>query len=189
MARLTTLSIYDGDTEQVIASPSSSDPIIPRKEHAPSLLEKEIKIMLSDTNKMTSKPKNSLMCKVTNAVSPDEIWIQDTIDSEKFFGQFQKLLKEKYTKLIENNEIKPVGDAVLLAVNELLALRKSSNFYRVRIVEASNKKNKHVYKVVCMDNGLYEDNVEPNNLYELTDQERQGNKKELILKTNYFVHV
>lgn len=82
-AECVNLSIFDGEKEQL---KSEAKIIIPKKEAQPTRLDNEIREISNMPNKVIkSKPSGSILCKVTNAVSPSEIWLQDIVDSDNCF--------------------------------------------------------------------------------------------------------
>lgn len=189
-AECTNFSIFEG--EQSIAEGESSQmAIMPRKPSKPTRLENEIKEVCTLPNKIiNTKPVNSVLCKVVNALSPSEIWVQDIIDSENFYQEFQTQFSARYRKLI-SNENDNMDEYVLDNPDEWMPgdycvkmSQRRIDFYRARIVE---KKSNGKYKVICLDNGLYDENVDPRQLCRLIDE--FNNKPEYKAKKCYLAGV
>lgn len=59
-------------------------------------LERDVRSVLGQPNKtLNHRPANSVMCRVTAAISPSEIWLQDTVDADKWYQWFQIELSKK----------------------------------------------------------------------------------------------
>jgi hypothetical protein len=43
-------------------------------------------------NKIIKHDDKKVLCKVTNAISPNEIWVQDAVDSENYYEKYFKIL-------------------------------------------------------------------------------------------------
>lgn len=204
MAECTDMSIYDGEVDQSVPTVSQFDKIWANK-MVETRLEKELKEIMTYPNKIIKgRPKDTVLCKVTNTSSPYEIWVQDIVDANETYDQFQTLLGTRYNQLIDRNVLKtrysdeelsdeqtasenPSSDEVDSSVlsiedsrkskwrlDELCVLRKCiSNteikYYRAKIVEVY--KNNY-YKVICLDDGNYEDSVCKSDLFELIDEFR-----------------
>jgi hypothetical protein len=76
-------SIFEGEKEQQKLE-KAGGVVMVKKTPPVTKLEKELKEILP--NKISKdKPQNTVYCKVTNAISPYEIWVQDIVDSENCF--------------------------------------------------------------------------------------------------------
>ena len=61
------------------------------KAHKPTEIEREIKELVKDfmpSKVKTSPPANSVKCRVTSVVSPNEIWLQDVVDADMRYEQY-----------------------------------------------------------------------------------------------------
>jgi len=83
-ASVTDMAIYEGETKPVKKKKS----INIMKEPTPSKLELLAKELKSLPNKVLKEtPERKILCKVTNAFSPEEIWVQDVTDAEGCYEQ------------------------------------------------------------------------------------------------------
>ncbi len=166
MAESTSMTVFDGEKME---SPKPTENFNQCKMLPPRLqptkMDKEIKDLSDLPNKVIkNKPKNSVMCKVTNAISPNEIWLIDIVDSSQCYDAFQILLSKKYTSFIESGES---GDLQKInwELNDYCVLRRPSingqaHFHRAKIVDKSPKTGK--YKLICLDSGNYEESIDEN---------------------------
>ena len=86
-AKCINLSIFDGEKDKNEESKKTFEFDLIKKTPSKTLLELETKELIQSLgiNKIfKSKPYNSILCKVTNAISPSEIWIQD-IGCDNFY--------------------------------------------------------------------------------------------------------
>lgn len=83
LAEATNLCIFDGEQEVKDISKVDFIKNIPK----PTYLEKEAQEISKMPVKLIRELKddNKVLCKVTNALSPNEIWIQDVVDSDSFY--------------------------------------------------------------------------------------------------------
>ena len=59
-------------------------------------LERDVRSVLGQPNKkLNQRPANSVMCCVTEAISPSEIWVQDIVDADRWYQWFQDELFKK----------------------------------------------------------------------------------------------
>lgn len=58
-------------------------------------LERDVRSVLSQSKTLNERPANSVMCRVTMAISPSEIWLQDSVDAERWYQWFQEELAKK----------------------------------------------------------------------------------------------
>ena len=76
---------------------------------------------------------------MTNAFSPNEIWVQDVTDADDLYKQFETELSEKYTQIWEESDCDLTRNR--WKVNDLCVILKSMNqgrmkvFYRARLVD------------------------------------------------------
>lgn len=82
-AQETNLSIFEG--EQEAASVADNSIPMPKKLPEPSHLDKEVIEVSKMPNKIIKDDDKKIYCKVTNAISPNEIWVQDAVDSENYY--------------------------------------------------------------------------------------------------------
>ena len=83
-ATSTNLLIFDGEKDQSTVNKTN----MLKKAPLPTSLEKEVSEMSTMPNKIIKTlPVNKVLCKVTNAVSPNEIWVQDIVDSNNCYDQ------------------------------------------------------------------------------------------------------
>jgi hypothetical protein len=59
---------------------------MPKKTPTETIFEKELRENFTQKHIYKDKPKNTAYCKVTNAISPNEIWVQEVYDSEIYFN-------------------------------------------------------------------------------------------------------
>lgn len=65
------------------------------REHLSFKLEKDVGDIINQPKKtLKQRPSNSLVCKVTCAISPDEIWLQDVVDAQEWYQKFQNELAD-----------------------------------------------------------------------------------------------
>lgn len=58
-------------------------------------LEKDVGDIINQPKKtLKQRPSNSLVCKVTCAISPGEIWLQDVVDAQEWYQKFQNELAD-----------------------------------------------------------------------------------------------
>lgn len=161
LAKCTNLSIFDGEKEQL--KNNIGEKHLLKRAPVQTNLEKITKEIKQMPNKVVSTiPNNTVLCKVTNALSPSEIWVQDVVDSNSLFEQFQTTLTEKY------NQLKLVPNAKQWDKKDYCVMKKprQRHYYRAKVIEKlSNGK----FKLICLDNGLYE-TCEEQCLYELIDE-------------------
>jgi hypothetical protein len=82
----TNLSIFDEEKEKIKEQNNPFELL--KKTPSKTILEIETNELIQSLhiNKIfKSKPHNSVLCKVTNAISPSEIWVQDIVDCESFY--------------------------------------------------------------------------------------------------------
>lgn len=94
-------------------------------------------------NKFKSKPANSVYCRVTNAVSPSEIWVQDIVDAQSCFEQFHENFCKTYEAQLSEAESSETPALVRAEwrVGDLAVMRKinttnagtTTNYYRCKI--------------------------------------------------------
>ena len=78
-ASVTNMAIYEGETKALQKEKS----INIMKAPTPSKLELEVNKVVELPNKVLRRtPSSKVLCKVTNAYSPDEIWVQEVADAE-----------------------------------------------------------------------------------------------------------
>lgn len=59
-------------------------------------LERDVRRVLGQPNKtLNHRPENSVMCRVTTAISPSEIWLQDIVDANEWYRWFQDQLAKR----------------------------------------------------------------------------------------------
>jgi hypothetical protein len=111
---------------------------------------------------------------VTNAVSPDEIWVQNIADYNHFYAKLQAELVERYSTIYKDVFENSSSEFQDLSSREWLEgqlcvvkANKRVEFFRAKIL-SKGKNGK--YKVFYLDNGLYENNVCETNIYELVDE-------------------
>jgi hypothetical protein len=83
LAESTDMSIFDGEKEQ-----KEEKCHILKKLPPQTLLEKETKEIIKSLDPIKihkTTPDGSVLCFVTNAVSPSEIWVQDIVDSDSCY--------------------------------------------------------------------------------------------------------
>ena len=161
-AQCTNLSIYDGEKETV----KVKDKHILKREPRMTRLEKSVqKMALHSTKTQNFKPQNSVLSKVLNADSPDELWIQDVVDSDKIYAEFCSRLNQHYTSLSNNEYFNKIKNDWNLNDICVLKMPNRNEFHRARIIEKSGSK----YKLICGDIGLNEIANE-SNLFELDEE-------------------
>jgi len=106
---------------------------------------------------------------VTNALSPNEIWVQDIVDSNSCYDEFQNELLDKYKPIYEGLEDNFRDDWQPNDLCVVKALRRS-HFFRAQIIEKLANQN---FKVLYLDIGNYESNVEPSRILDLIDEYRE----------------
>jgi hypothetical protein len=178
------MSIFDGEVEDGEKAGLSTKlnlnevKYVP-KDRGPTLLDIDISsfIVTSRAKVITGKqPKNSVVCKVTNAISPNEIWLLDIVDSNQYYPAFQQRLAARYTDMdgiMENGQ--EAESAVVWKVNDYCVVRKRVTvkeweYFRARVVSRSEKTGK--YKLICLDNGNYEECVSEANMLVMLDEYR-----------------
>jgi hypothetical protein len=85
-AKCSDLSIFDGEQDKISDKKNKFEVL--KKTPSKTLLEIETNELIQSLqiNKiLKSKPHNCVSCKVTNAISPCEIWLQDIVDCENYF--------------------------------------------------------------------------------------------------------
>lgn len=158
-------SIYDGEKE-----PIKKDHNI-KKDKGFSKLEieaTEVSKLLPD-KVLASTPDTKILCRVMNAISPSEIWVQDVADADDgFYAKFQTELCEKYTKIYEDNEVDVCKK--YWKVNDLCVIKtpnkRNSEFFRAKII----KKSDQLFTVVYLDNGSIVNNIESPQIFKLIDE-------------------
>ncbi len=175
LAECVNMAIFDGEKSE---SPKPVEKLnevkmLPSRVQ-PSEMDKEVKKLteLCPNKLITDKPKNMVMCKVTNAVSPNEIWLIDIVDSSQCYEAFQQLLAKKYTQFIESGE-SDLMQTSKWQINDYCVLMRQciggqGKFHRARVVEKSPKTGK--FKLICLDNGNYEECVDEKNMFVLIDE-------------------
>jgi hypothetical protein len=87
-AKATNFCIFDGEKESTRRDESMLHII--KKTPTPSKLEREINEMIKLPNKIQkTKPSGTVRCKVTNALSPNEIWVQDVVDADSCYEKYK----------------------------------------------------------------------------------------------------
>lgn len=155
-AECTDVAIFHGENEL------KKDPFY--KRNLPSVLETKAQAFVSNLCNRDLAPKrtpnNSIRCKVTNAVSPNEIWLQKLIYSVDHFEVFQRMLNEKYKGLKSSSKS--------WSINDMCVFRFSSvDCFRAKIIE---KHANGKYNILCVDDGNYYFNVVDTKLYDLIDE-------------------
>lgn len=159
-------SIFDGEKE----IPKESKSNVIKKKPLPTKLEMEVKELSDMPNKVIKVlHDNKVLCKVTNAISPDEIWVQDVVDSNSCYDEFQNELLEKYMTIYEENNEHFKDDWQPNDLCVVKALRRS-HFFRAKIIQKLPNQN---FKVLYLDIGNYESNVEPNRILDLIDEYKE----------------
>ncbi|CAF0720767.1 unnamed protein product [Brachionus calyciflorus] len=163
MAECTDLAIYDGENLQ---ENSKEKHMLKRAPVLTKLDKLAIDTKCFQNKVINSKPEKSILCKVTNAMSPDEIWLQDVVDSDGLYEQLHQNLNKKYTELIKHESFLYKSQREW-KIDEICVMKKSrrDDFYRVKIVGKTSTK----YNVICLDTGLYE-NCESQFLFHLIDE-------------------
>lgn len=158
-AQCTNLSIYDGEKEL----PKVKDKHILKRAPKMTKLEKSaLKVASYSAKVQNSKPDNAVLCKVISADSPDEIWVQDVVDSDQIYDIFYSNLNDHYRSLVNDENYAKLKQS--WNVGELCVMKNSTrnDFHRARVTEKSGCR----YKLICVDTGICELATE-SNLYEL----------------------
>jgi hypothetical protein len=100
LAKITNHAVYEGETIEPEAKPASvNETHMIRKQAGATQLQKEVaKLCRELPNKILKRsPATKVMCKVTNVVSPDEMWVQDVVDAKEggYYQEFQQELSKK----------------------------------------------------------------------------------------------
>jgi hypothetical protein len=90
-AEPTNSSIFDGEQESTNIIKENSV-TMPARLPEPSNLDKEVIEVSKMPNKIIKHDDKKVLCKVTNAISPNEIWVQDAVDSENYYEKYFKIL-------------------------------------------------------------------------------------------------
>ena len=152
------VAIFQGESE------FKKESVFHKKSLTPTKLEYKAQAFISNLPNPESTcnraPSNSIPCKVTNAVTPNEIWVQMCVHSDDHYEAFQKILAEKYKK--HENAVKNWKK------DDFCVFKFSSiEFFRAKILERlSNGK----YNILCLDDGNYHKNVVENKLFDLMDE-------------------
>ena len=153
------VAIFQGESE------AKKFALFPKKSVTPSKLEYKAQAFISSLPNPESTcnrqaPTNSIQCKVTNALTPNEIWVQLCVHSDDHYEAFQKILSEKYKtqeSIIKNWE-----------KNDVCVFKESSTgFFRAKITE---KLKNGKYKILCLDDGGYHTNIVETKLFNLIDE-------------------
>jgi hypothetical protein len=160
------VSIFSGEPEE---NSLYESPFFYKKE-APTKLESQVNACISNAADQYATenllPRNSVLCKVTNAVSPSEIWVH--VQSSASFQGFQRILAEKYDEILNKNSNNNCETEPVWRKGDICVVRVSSNvFYRAKIVE---KLKNSKYKLLCLDDGSYLDDVAESKLKELIEE-------------------
>ena len=85
-AESTSQSIFEGEQEStnIIENPVT----MPARTPEPTKLDKEVIEVTKMPNKIVKHDDDITFCKVINAISPDEIWVQDAVDSENYYEKY-----------------------------------------------------------------------------------------------------
>ena len=81
-----------------------------------------------ELNFIRQAPTNSIKCKVTNAITPSEIWVQMCVHSDDHYQAFQQILSEKYRSQESIGEKWGKNDACVFK-------QSSTGFFRAKITE------------------------------------------------------
>lgn len=136
------------------------------KERKPSRLELEVNELSEMPDKLIKiTPHAKVLCKVINALSPSEIWVQDIADSEGCYSKFQDILNESYKKICEENQIS--NDS--WQVNDICVIKivRKNVFHRAKIFEKTKIEK---FNVILLDKGVYEYNVEKSQIFKLINE-------------------
>ena len=173
-AECTSLTIFSGEKEPEKINDGSA---LFRARQTATKLETNIKVHISNYGQndkiLKSTPTNSVLCKVTNAVSPGEIWVQDITHSDTYYEACQKLICDRYKQIASCDNVSPkewkIGDYCVVRTF-------STNYNRAVILDklVNNK-----YKLICLDDGCYVENAVESNMFELIDEFK---KHEFIAK-------
>ncbi len=151
------VAIFQGENE------SKRESIFYKKSLTPTKLESKAQALITNFPKresaFTREPSGSIQCKVTNAVTPNEIWLQMCMHSGGHFEAFQKILAEKYAQqshIIKNWE---KGDLCVFRFSSI-------EFFRALITE---KLKNGKYNILCLDDGNYHKNVIETKLFDYMD--------------------
>ncbi|RNA45245.1 tudor domain-containing 6-like isoform X1, partial [Brachionus plicatilis] len=158
-AECTNLSIYDGEKE----IPKTKDKHILQRVRRATKLEKSAqKVAFYSAKVQNFKPDNAVLCKVLSADSPDELWVQDVVDSDQIYEKFHSNLNHHYISLTSAENF--TKSPVTFNVGDLCVMKKANRdeFHRVQVTEKSDNK----YKLICVDIGQYEI-ADELNLFEL----------------------
>ena len=157
------VAIFQGESE------FKKESVFHKKSLTPTKLEYKAQAFISNLPNPESTcnraPSNSIPCKVTNAVTPNEIWVQMCIYSDGHFEAFQKILAEKYAQqsyVIKNWE---KGDLCVFRFSSI-------EFFRALITE---KLKNGKYNILCLDDGNYHKNVIETKLFDLMDEFKDTN--------------
>ena len=166
-ASVTNLSIFDGEKQQAMKKEIHIKKIL-----GPTKLDMEVKSVIDLPNKLlTTTPDTKVLCKVTNALAPNEIWVQDVLDADNMYNQFEIELSKKYTQIWEENDCGvtrnrwQVGD--LCVILKSMKAGKEKVFYRARLTQ---KINEDTFKALYLDLGVYVENVEAVHIFKLIEQ-------------------
>ena len=171
-AECSNLAIFNGEKEIL----KESEATFCQKIHQATKLESNVQVHISHYGQrekiLYNAPTNSVLCKVTNAVSPSEIWVQDITHAENYYEAFQMLIYDRYKQLTH-------FDAALKewSKEDYCVVKCASNvFCRAKIIaKLTNGK----YKLLCLDDGSYVENAVETNMFELIDEFK---KPEFIAK-------
>jgi hypothetical protein len=141
--------------------------IMPRISVKDNKLENEAKrIKFSYSEKICrSLPSNAKLVYISSVVSPNEIWVQEKFNLSENLDVLQTKLVSHYSNCINDKNclenVWKVGDMCVFKNS------KKMEFYRGKIVDAIGNDK---FKVICLDNGQYNDNVSPTCMFHLTDE-------------------
>ncbi len=110
LAKITNHAVYEGETIEPEAKPASvNETHMIRKQAGATKLQKEVaKLCRELPNKILKRsPATKVMCKVTNVVSPDEMWVQDVVDAKEggYYQEFQRELSKKWGDFLAGKNI------------------------------------------------------------------------------------
>ena len=83
-------SVASADANSVASSTTPKLPSFLMKALKPTEIELEVQELVKDfmpSKVKSTPPANSVKCRVTNVVSPSEIWLQDLVDADKCYEQ------------------------------------------------------------------------------------------------------
>jgi hypothetical protein len=185
----------------------NDDKFIHRPKSDPLLnkITKEIKSLLkindklikfNDNNYNNNKPLNTRKCIVSNLISLNELWLHDKLD---YFINYDKLhdnLKLYYSSILSSSSSSLSSSTTTTTtttnisnnewfINDICVYKYplKKEYKRVKIIDKKKlTNNDYVYKIICLDDGIYEDNIKSNCLHELNNKFNSNEYNFLAIK-------